>query len=469
MERVADETASLPIRSAEPQQRVVTDEGRTSRRNHIGFSARRVVHRGRKMTKTRLNVTRLNASALKGVAVESRHGSGGRLRDLIICPSEIGDAEILALVVRCDRHDVRIDAASLTERSASGALVVSIEPVDQPVFERRSGELLVFRDLFDAEVIDRPAQRIIRVNDAVIEWDGTHLVCAAIDASVAGLFRRLAPRRFADRFKGSTVPWDEIEPTIEPPPGLDFGFSYAGLQALHPADIAKLIDHLPYRQGARILCSLEAQLAADTLEEVERRRQPEILEYLPRDRALTILNGMAPDAAADLLELVPQDKSDALIALLEPEVSSDIRLLLSYPHNSAAGLMTTDFVTALEDETIEEALTYVRGQLRQPDLVYYVYIVDNPTDRRLQGVMSLRDLLLADPGSVLRDCMGSTIHTVHPEEHCKEVARIMGEYNLLALPVIDDTGRMLGLVKADDVLDLMLPDSMRQHLPRLFI
>ncbi len=253
------------------------------------------------------------------------------------------------------------------------------------------------------------------------------------------------------------MPWDEIEPMIEPPPGLDFGFSYARLQALHPADITKLIDHLPYRQGARLLCSLEAQLAADTLEEVERRRQPEILEYLPQDRALTILNGMAPDAAADLLELVPQNKSDRLIALLEPELSSDIRLLLSYPHNSAAGLMTTDFVMALEDETIEGALTYVRGQLRQPDLVYYVYIVDNPTDRRLQGIMSLRD------------CMGSTIHTSHPDEHCREAARIVGEYNLLALPVIDDIGRMLGLVTADDVLDLLLPESMRRHLPRLFI
>ncbi len=82
--------------------------------------------------------------------------------------------------------------------------------------------------------------------------------------------------------------------------------------------------------------------------------------------------------------------------------------------------------------------------------------------------MSLRDLLLADPKSVLRECMGSTIHTTPPEEHCKEVARIMGEYNLLALPVIDELGRMLGLVTADDVLDLMLPESMRQHLPRLF-
>lgn len=411
---------------------------------------------------------RFNASALKGVKVESRHGTGGRLRDLVIRPSEEGDAEVLALIVHCDRHDVRIDAAALVEVRAEGSMVVSVEAVDQLAFERRGSELLVLRDLLDAEVIDRPAQRIVRLNDAIIEWDGTRLVCAGVDASAAGLCRRLAPRRFANRFRGPTIPWDEIEPMIEPPPGIDFGFSHAKLRALHPADIAKLMDHLPYRQGARILCSLESQLAADTLEEVERLRQPEILEYLPQERAIAILNDMAPDAAADLLELVPRSKSDKLIALLEPEVSSDIQLLLSYPNNSAAGLMTTDFVMALENETVEEALAYVRGQLRRPHLIYYVYIVDDPADRRLQGVMSLRDLLLADLGSQLRDCMSSTIHTVRPEEHCKEVARIMGEYNLLAMPVIDDLGRMLGLVTADDVLDLMLPESMRRHLPRLF-
>lgn len=440
---------------------------RNSRRNHLGSATRRASPRRGQAEQTPSAATRFNASALAGVAVRRRDGGRGHLRDLVICPGGGEEAQVQSLVVHCDRRLVRIEASAILDCQGEG-IAVSVEPIDQPSFEQRNGELLVLRQLLDAEAIDRPAQRVVRVNDAVIEWDGARLVCAAVDASAGGLWRRLLPRPFSHRISGVTVPWREIEPMIEPPPGLDFGFSHARLGDLHPADIAKLVDHLPYRQGARILCSLEAQLAADTLEEVERHRQPEILDYLPQDRAIAVLNGMAPDAAADLLEVVPRSKSDKLIKLLEPEVSSDIRLLLSYPHNSAAGLMTTDFVMALAEETVEEALAYVRGQLRRPDLVYYVYIVDNPVDRRLQGVMSLRDLLLAEPASVLQDCMGSTIHTTRPEEHCKEVARIMGEYNLLALPVIDELGRMLGLVTADDVLDLLLPESMRQHLPRLF-
>ncbi len=128
---------------------------RTSRRNHIGSSERCVVHRARKVAEELPDVTRLNVSVLKGAAVETRHGSGGRLRDLVIRPGEDGGADVQDLIVRCDRHDVRIDAASLLERRSDGTLVLSVEPVDQPVFERRSGELLVLRDLLDAEVIDR--------------------------------------------------------------------------------------------------------------------------------------------------------------------------------------------------------------------------------------------------------------------------------------------------------------------------
>ncbi|MEJ0022091.1 MAG: CBS domain-containing protein [Alphaproteobacteria bacterium] len=279
----------------------------------------------------------------------------------------------------------------------------------------------------------------------------------------------MPPRCFADRFKGSTIPWREIEPIVDPPAGVEFGFSHARLAAFHPADIAKLIDHLPFRQGARILCSLEPPLAADTLEEVERRRQPEILDYLPQERAVEVLNHMAPDAAADLLEVVPRHKTDELIGLLDRKVASDIRLLLSYPHNSAAGLMTTDFVIALESETVAEAFKlHTKAAAPAPILsITSTSSIMRPI-ANCAGFCRFGICFLAEPADALEDWFSPATHTTHPETHCKEVARIMGEYNLLALPVIDEFGRLLGLVTADDVLDLMLPESLRHHLPRLF-
>ncbi len=115
-----------------------------------------------------------------------------------------------------------------------------------------------------------------------------------------------------------------------------------------------------------------------------------------------------------------------------------------------------------------EALAYVRAQLRKPDLIYYIYVVDNAHDRRLQSVISLRDLLLAEAKEPLASYTKAAARTIYPDEPAQEVSRIMGVYNLLALPVVDEKGRILGLVTADDVLDLMLPESLRRHLPRLF-
>jgi magnesium transporter len=142
--------------------------------------------------------------------------------------------------------------------------------------------------------------------------------------------------------------------------------------------------------------------------------------------------------------------------------------LLTFGSKSAGGLMTTDFVIALERETTREAVEHLRSQLDKPDLVYYVYVVDDPDNRLLRGVVSLRDLLLADPQQRLASYMDRELRSAHPDDSGKEVARIMSEYNLLALPVVDAEGRILGLVTADDVLDMVLPEPLRRHLPRLF-
>lgn len=389
----------------------------------------------------------------------------GHLKDIVIACDDAAKAPVVALMVRTGRQTRRVPIPQVAQFSPA-RISITANTADLSPFERGDGELLAYQDVLDAEIIDRRAVRVVRANDAILAGDG--LAVRGIDASAPGVARRLVPRALGRHFAGTLLPWDQLEPMVDAPPGIDLRLSHAALAELHPSDIAKLMDHLPYRQGARILCSLDDTLAAATLEEVEKHRQAEILEYMSEDRAIAVLNIMAPDAAADLLQEVPRDASDAMISRLEPEVSADIKLLLSYPRHSAAGLMTTEFVMALENETVGAALDHIRPQLSKPHLVYYVYVVDNAEDRRLKGVVSLRDILLAKPDQPLASCMGGGVRAIHPNEHAKEVARVMGEYNLLAMPVVDDDGSMLGLVTADDVLDLMLPETMRQHLPRLF-
>lgn len=374
---------------------------------------------------------------------------------------------VRGLIVRSWGRDHAFSGSDVERLSHSGA-VLRRGAVESDAGDRDPQELLVRRDLLDIEVVDRQGPGVVRVNDVAIGLADGGPRIVGVDISALGLLRRLAPRGLTAGLKSEITEWSRIELMTAQIADVAFRLPHDRIERLHPSDIGRIIDHLPYRLGAELLASIDQSVAADALEEVEKHRQPEILDYIPPDRAVAILDSMAPDAAADLLEDLPRDKTDRLLAGMAPACSADVRMLLSYPSDTAGGLMTTDLVIAPQGETAREAIQYIRAQLRKPDLVYYVYIVDDPDNRRLRGVISLRDLLLAEPSQPLGEYMKGPVRTIGPETGRKEVARVMGEYNLLALPVVDEHGRLLGLVTVDDILDCMLPRSMRQHLPRLF-
>ena len=390
----------------------------------------------------------------------------GALRDVVAAVEPNGYPPVRGIVVRKSGRDHFVPLDDVVRLDGDGARVRTGTPMAP--FERRDGELLGYRDLLDRQVVDAQGARVLRVNDVMFAPVGRRVCLLGIDVSIRGLLRRLAPAWMLPPIDGELLDWSLVEPLAAEMPEVRLRLPHRNLTRLDPADLGRIIDHLPYRHGAELVSALDDETAADALEEVGKDRQPELLDQLAPDKAVSILDHMAPDAAADLLNDLPPKQADELIERMEPEAASDVRLLLTFAAKSAGGLMTTDFVIALEHETTRDAVEHLRTQLSKPDLVYYVYVVDDADNRALRGVVSLRDLLLARPDARLRDFMNRDLHTVEAEAPGKEVARVMGEYNLLALPVVDAQGRMLGLVTADDVLDMMLPQSLRRHLPRLF-
>ena len=390
----------------------------------------------------------------------------GRLRDVVAAIEPSGYPPVRGIVVRKEGNDHFVPVDDVAQLDGAGARIRS--SASMTPFERRDGELLGYRDLLDRQVVDAQGARVLRVNDVMFAPVKRRVSLLGIDVSVRGLLRRLAPAWMLPSIDGELLDWSVVEPLAAEMPDVHLRLPHRNLTRLDPADLGRIIDHLPYRHGAELVSALDDETAADALEEVGKDRQPELLDQLTPDKAVSILDHMAPDAAADLLNDLPPKQADELIERMEPEAASDVRLLLTFAAKSAGGLMTTDFVIALEHETTRDAVEHLRTQLSKPDLVYYVYVVDDPDRRGLQGVVSLRDLLLAQPNERLRDYMNRDVHSVEAEASAKEVARVMGDYNLLALPVVDAQGRMLGLVTADDVLDMMLPQSLRRHLPRLF-
>ena len=391
----------------------------------------------------------------------------GVLRDVVVGLDAPGYPPVRGLVVRGGKRDHFVP---ITDLAVLDFDQVQLRRDDLPVeeFERRDGEGLLEHDILDRQLIDVQAARVVRANDAQVAVIDDQWRLVSIDVGGKGLLRRLGPRWLIGSLEGQLIDWAVIEPLASTVPEVRLRIPHDKLAKLHPSDIARIVDSLAYPQGTEIMQALDDATAADTLEEIEEGRQIDILESLLPARAATILDEMAPDAAADLLDDLPREQADRLIALMQVDEAAAVELLLSYPERSAGGIMTTDFVIALEHETTREAVAYIQAQLDKPDLIYYVYVVDTQDNQRLLGIISLRDLLLAQPDQALRSYMRTEVKTVRPEASAAEATRLMTEYNLLALPVTDAQGRMLGLVTADDALEYLLPASLKRHVPRLF-
>jgi Mg/Co/Ni transporter MgtE len=189
---------------------------------------------------------------------------------------------------------------------------------------------------------------------------------------------------------------------------------------------------------------------------------------MDEERAADILEWMSPDEAADILGDLPEDKAEDLLNLMEDEEQADVAELLSYEDDTAGGLMTTEFVTLTPELTVGEALARLREMAETPNMIYYLYVVETEGSWHLEGVIALRSLILADPIAFLADVMRDDFQTAHPDDPAKDVAQKIAEYNLLALPVVDEAGEILGIVTVDDAMEFLLPKGWRQRLPRLF-
>lgn len=354
-------------------------------------------------------------------------------------------------------------------------------------YERRTGEILLTRDLWDKQVIDLDSRKVVRVNDiALIEGkavDSTQMQALSlppglrwwvrgVDVGLGGMARRLRIINMVQGVSGKTVnsrlvPWRHLDVFGSNVPG-GVALHHKKLAKLHPVEIARITDSVSYLQGAEIIASLNDTLAADTLEEITAERQTDIVEQMPEGRAADILEEMAPDEASDLLAELSEEKAGALLEQMDEEEAKPIRHLMRYSESSAGGIMTTDYVRVLPHMTVEEVVEANRPIFMSADLIYYMYVVDSLEHNQLVGIITVRDLLVQDRDCLVSSFMLTTVLTARPGENKQEVARKMAEYNLLALPVVDRTGLLQGVVTVDDALDSLLPEGWQKRLPKIF-
>ncbi|MGE5530452.1 MAG: magnesium transporter, partial [Patescibacteria group bacterium] len=301
------------------------------------------------------------------------------------------------------------------------------------------------RDLLDKQIVDLNGRKVVRINDLKLATVQDELCLIAVDIGFRGLLRRLGLRglvhwwdkRFRD-LPDTLIRWQDVERIETEANRVKLSVPYQRLAKLHPADLADIIEELNNRDRTAVMQALEKDVAAEALTEIEPEVQSAILEHLSGERASDLLETMPADEAAEILGELPDEKAEEILSLMEAEQANEVRELLEYEEGTAGRLMTTDVLSLAEQLTVEEAIDTLRRVKPDPDVAYYLYVVDQAGV--LTGVVSLRDLVVSPPGTTLAAIMNRNVIAVRDLDDQAKVAEVITKYDLLAVPVIDEQG-----------------------------
>ena len=394
-----------------------------------------------------------------------------QIKDVIVRYGDEDYPPLIGLVARYRRRLFFMARSEISSLGENGVRMNS-EIIDLKPFTRRSGEVLLAKDVLDNQLIDVDGKRVVRVNDVqLIEVAGEWRVSGA-DVSLQGFLRRLMPKGFYGSNRVvEVIDWADVgylAADKSSVAAVRLKSSKDKLARLHPVEIAQLAETLSPIHRTEIVGSLDNEAAADMLEEMSTENQARILEEMDEHRAADILEEMSPDDAVDVLGEMDEDKAQELFDLMEEDEKADVAELLAFDKHTAGGLMTTEFVTFPKKLTVAEAIARLRETAETPNMIYYLYIVEEENSWKLAGLISLRSLILADPNATLAAVMRSQFQYAHPSDSAEDAAQIIAEYNLLALPVVDDLGEIAGIVTVDDAMEILLPKNLNKRLPRLF-
>lgn len=230
------------------------------------------------------------------------------------------------------------------------------------------------------------------------------------------------------------------------------------VEAVAPQDLAEALSLLEDpAQQALVLIQLDEARASEVLDYLEPAVVEGIFEHIPNDKAARLLSELPADDAVQILEYLEAEKAETLLQQMTPPEARDVRELLEYPPNTAGRLMVRQYVRIRPEWSVEQVLDYLRQVGHDIETIYYLYVVD--MRQRLVGICSLRELVLADPSKRIEQMMETDLVVVQPETDQEEVANLLSKYDLLAVPVVDELGRMLGIVTIDDVVDILVSES----------
>jgi CBS domain-containing protein len=389
-------------------------------------------------------------------------GKIGRVDDLIVRLGEGEYPPVTGLLATVASRQVFVPAEEVDEITHGRATIRSARLDLQP-FARRPQEVLLKKDVLDRQLINVDGARLVRSNEIEIARVGGWYRVVGVDVGLRGLLRRVVPRALAENVgTREFLDWASVEPFTGHVPTVRLRVPHPKLARLHPAQLADLVEAASHREGEEIIEAVgdDPELEADVFEELETHHQLEFSEERSDRELAELLTRMESDDAADLVAGLPEERREKVVELLPAVQRRRVRALLGYDPATAGGLMSPEFVCVYTQATQAEALERVRISPASAEALGWIYVMN--THRRLTGALSLADLVRADPDRRLGEVAKFPQH-VRPDADLEEVSRLMTDYDLTVVPVVDEQERLLGVVTVDDLLELVLPKGWRRR------
>jgi magnesium transporter len=402
-------------------------------------------------------------SELLGATVRDASGTvRGRVREIAVAPQD-HPTRVAYLIVRTAAGERILPPDAI--KSAGARVRAGSEASHWERYTPSDGVLLLRRDLLDQQIIDVHGRKVVRVNDVELESTplNSHLLLniVAVDVGARGAIRRLSKglvpsftmRALLDRIPHRVIPWEYVD-LLETDPArrVKLKIAYEGLAKMHPADIADIVEDLAPAEREAVFETIDEEVAAETLEELDPDVKVSVVESLDKDRAADIVEEMDPDAAADLLADLPEERSDAILEEMEPDERREVTQLLEFGEHTAAGRMTTEYIAVPETSAVDAAIDALKTFEGSREALATIYLTGE--GRRLVGSVPLVKIAIS-PSTVQLSELSEPYVACAPDTPESEVAALFDKYNLLTLAVVDEHGRLAGIITADDVITML--------------
>jgi len=390
----------------------------------------------------------------------------GRLEDMCVDPSQ-NPTRVASYLVRTPKKKIQCITHEQIQSISVRAGQTSVTREEVRCYAPDEGMIHIKKDVLDQQIIDVNNRKVVRVNDVDFEIQPTNghteRRISEVSVGLAAAVRRLLQgamakhniRLITNLLPTRTILWEFVN-LIESDPArrVKLRISYDRLAELHPADIADILEDLSHNEQKALIESLDDETAAQALSEIPTKMQADLLESIPPEKAADIVQEMPPDEAADVLNQLPPETSAELLADMEKEEAKEVGRLLGFEENTAGAIMTTEYVVVQDSATVEGAIEALKNFGGPVEAIHLIYLIDQNVV--LTGAVPIARIILTEASSPLKDLSTDPLISVQAQEDAKSVIDLFHKYNLMSLPVVDEEGHLLGIVTADDVLEIVI-------------